>query len=134
MLIAGLQRLRAVLPWLMPGAAVLFLAWALLVLGSEELVLDITGRYRWVVYGLGFALAGGFHRSRLFVVMLGLGALDLVTSGAPETDILSALGTVLLVLIGALALVRDRGVASGTGAGQIAVSTAVASVPALWFL
>ena len=126
-------RLRAVLPWLTPGAAVLFLAWALLVLGSEELVLDITGRYRWVVYGLGFALAGGFHRSRLFVVMLGLGALDLVTSGAPETDILSALGTVLLVLIGVLALVRDRGVASGTGAGQIAVSTAVASVPALWF-
>ncbi len=56
-----------------------------------------------------------------------------VTSGAPETDILSALGTVVLVLIGVLALMRDRGVASGTGAGQIAVSMAVAGIPALWF-
>ena len=126
-------RLSVVLSWLMPGAAVLLLAWGLLVFGSEELLLEITGRYRWVVYGLGFALAGGFHRSRLFVVMLGLGALDLVTSGAPETDILSALGTVVLILIGVLALTRDRGVASGTGAGQIAVSTAVAGIPALWF-
>ena len=51
----------------------LFVAVALLVLGSEELVLDITGSYRWVVYGLGFALAGGFHRSRLVVVAPVLG-------------------------------------------------------------
>ena len=126
-------RLTVVLSWLMPGAAVLLLAWGLLVFGSEKLLLEITGRYRWVVYGLGFALAGGFHRSRLFVVMLGHGALDLVTSGAPETEILSALGTVVLILIGVLALVRDRGVASGAGAGEIAVSTAVAGIPALWF-
>ena len=58
--------LKAALPWLMPGAAVLLLVGTLLSLGSEELILEITGRYRWVVYGLGFALAGGFHRSRIF--------------------------------------------------------------------
>ncbi len=126
-------QVRAALLWLTPGAPVLLLAVALLVLGSEELLLDITGSYRWVVYGLGFALAGGFHRSRIFVVVLGLGALDLVTSGAPETDILSALGTVLLVLIGALSLMRDRGVASSTGVAQIAASLVLAGVPALWF-
>ena len=117
----------------MPGAAVLLLAAALLLIGSEELVLAVTGRYRWVVYGLGFALAGGFHRSRLFVVVLGLGALDLVTSSVPETDILSALGTVLLLLIGALSLIRDRGVASSAGVAQIAASAVLAAVPAMVF-
>ena len=126
-------QLKAALLWLTPGAPVLVVAAALLVLGSEELVLNITGSYRWVVYGLGFALAGGFHRSRLFVVVLGLGALDLVTSGVPETDILSALGTVLLVLIGALSLMRDRGVASSTGVAQITASLVLAGVPALVF-
>ena len=125
--------LGVVLAWLMPGAAVLLVAAALLVLGSEELVLEITGRGRWVVYGLGLALAGGFHRSRLFVVVLGLGALDLVTSNVPETDTLSALGSVLLVLIGALSLMRDRGVVSSTGVGQIAASTVLAGIPAVVF-
>jgi len=52
---------------------VLFVAVALLMLGREELVVDITGSYRWVVYGLGFVLAGGFHRSRLVVVAPVLG-------------------------------------------------------------
>jgi diguanylate cyclase (GGDEF)-like protein len=125
--------LRTVLQWLMPGAPILLVAWVLLVLGSDELILDITGRYRWVVYGLGFAFAAGFHRSRIFVVVLGLGALDLVTSSVSETDILSALGTVLLVLIGALSLMRDRGVASRTGMSQIAASMVLAGVPWLIF-
>jgi diguanylate cyclase (GGDEF)-like protein len=67
------------------------------------------------------------------VVVLGLGALDLVTSSVSETDILSALGTVLLVLIGALSLMRDRGVASRTGMSQIAASMVLAGVPWLIF-
>ena len=128
-----IPQLRVVLAWLMPGAGVLLVTGVLLLLGSAELVLEVTGRYRWVVYGLGFAFAGGFHRSRLFVVVLGHGALDLVTSGVPETDVLSALGTVLLVLIGALSLMRDRGVASTAGIGQIVASTVLAAVPAMVF-
>jgi len=128
-----IPQLRVVLTWLMPGAGVLLVTGVLLLLGSDELVLEVTGRYRWVVYGLGFAFAGGFHRSRLFVVVLGLAALDLVTSGVPETDVLSALGTVLLVLIGALSLMRDRGVASSAGIGQIVASTILAAVPAMVF-
>ena len=126
-------RLKAVLQWVVPGAPVLFVTGVLLLLGSEEFILGITGRYRWIVYALGFVLAGGFHRSRLFVVVVGLGALDLATSSVPETDILSALGTVLLILIGALSLTRDRGVASSTGLAQIGASLVLAGVPALVF-
>jgi len=100
---------------------------------SEQLILDLTGQYRWVVYALGIALAGGFHRSRLFVVLISLGAIDIATLGVPETDILSVLGTVLLFLIGVLALMRDRGVASSAGLGQIVISTVLAAVPALIF-
>lgn len=121
------------LQWVVPGAPVLFVTGVLLLFGNEAFILGITGRYRWVVYGLGFVLAGGFHRSRLFVVVVGLGALDLATSSVPETDILSALGTVLLILIGALSLTRDRGVASSTGVAQIAASLVLAGVPALVF-
>lgn len=128
-----MPQLRVVLVWLMPGAGVLLFAGALLLFGSDEVVLEVTGRYRWVVYGLGFAFAGGFHRSRVFVVVLGLGALDLVTSSVPETDVLSALGTVLLVLIGALSLMRDRGIVSSIGVGQIVASTVLAAVPARVF-
>jgi len=128
-----IPQLRVVLVWLMPGAGVLLVTGVLLLFGSDELVLEVTGRYRWVVYGLGFAVAGGFHRSRLFVVVLGLGALDLVTSSVPETDILSALGTVLLLLIGALSWMRDRGVASSAGVVQIAASAVVVAVPAMVF-
>lgn len=119
--------------WLVPGAPVLLLAALVLAIMSEQLILDLTGQYRWVVYALGIALAGGFHRSRLFVVLISLGAIDIATLGVPETDILSVLGTVLLFLIGVLALVRDRGVASSAGLGQIVISTVLAAVPALIF-
>ncbi len=119
--------------WFVPGGGVLTAAALLVTLGDEALMLAVSGEYRWAVYGLSAALAGGFHRSRVFTVVLGLGALDLVTGDAPELDALGALGSVFVLSVGVLALSRDRGVASTTGATQIGAITVAALVPGLIF-
>ncbi len=99
----------------------------------EGTILQVTGTYRWIVYGAAAALAGGFHRSRVFVAALGLAALDLVAGGSTEMDVLAALGTVYVVVVGLLALSRDRGIASPTGLTQVAASAAGGFVPGILF-
>ena len=84
-----------------------------------------------VVYGLGAALAGGFHRSRVFLAVVGLGALDLVASSAPQADATGAFGSVLVLVIGLISIGRDRGVASAAGVSQILGGVVIGALPAL---
>jgi hypothetical protein len=51
---------RVALPWLWPGGAVLLVSVGLIAMGDDALLRQVTGQYRWVVYGLTAALAGGF--------------------------------------------------------------------------
>lgn len=116
-----------------PGGIPLGIALLALSTASPELLSDIAGQYRWAVYGLTGVLAWAFHRSRVFVAVLWLAALDSVVSQAPETDLMGSAGGVAVALLGLLALSRDRGVTSRTGAGQVAASVVLMGIPALLF-
>ncbi len=108
-----------VLRGLLPGAAVAAAAAAALLGLDPQIVSDLTGTYRLVVYGAGLALSCVFHRSRAFIALVVIAWLDVAAVGRPEQiALLPALGTTVLGIVGLLALTRDRGVASRVGAAQ----------------
>ena len=113
------------------GAGPILLAGIFAAVLEPAQVEALTGSYRWGVYGLAAVLSLGFHRSRVFVAVLWLSALDWVMSTAPETDLLGAAGGVAVVLLAVLSLSRDRGVASSVGLGQLGASLLLAGIPAL---
>jgi diguanylate cyclase (GGDEF)-like protein len=121
---------RRALPWLLPGGAVLLACVSLLAWGPDGLPAVLTTRYRWIVYGSTLALAWGFHRSRVAIAVIALAALDLA-AGAPGSALFPAGSSVLLVVLGLLALLRDRGVTSLQALLQLAAVGVVAAVPAL---
>jgi hypothetical protein len=126
---------RRVFEALFPGAVVFGLAVGAIALpGGDVRVQEVADTYGSVVYGAGLALSWVFHRSRVFIVLLCLGLVDLGLSDAPDrAALVVALGTVLIAVIGVLALSRDRGVLSRGGIAQMAAGGALASLALLVF-
>jgi len=88
----------------------------------------ITDRYALLLYGVGGVLAASFHRSRVLVALVGVAVVDVSTAAEPSAaDALLPLGTMLLAMLGVLALLRDRGVTSRAGLVQVAIGVAVAA-------
>lgn len=114
---------------LFPGAIVFALAvTSLMVAGGDSLIGEVTETYGRVVYGAGLALAWVFHRSRVFIVLICLGLLDIGLAGQLDRgDLVVTFGTVLIALIGVLALTRDRGMMSRGGVLQLAIAAAFAT-------
>lgn len=122
--------MRAALRALLPGGGVLAVAAAFLFLAEAPLVEDVASTYGLVTYGAGLALAWVFHRSRAFITLCLFAWLDIAIVGATQdrADLLISLGTVVLVLVGFLGVVRDRGVLSSIGATQAVVVSAIAAI------
>jgi diguanylate cyclase (GGDEF)-like protein len=118
--------LRKILRALAPGVSVSLAAVLVLMLIPAE-VARIVEDYALVAYGAGLALAWVFRRSRAFVALALLIWLDIIVFGGPGwRGLLLVLGTVAIAVIGALGIVRDRGVASRWGLVQVLLSSAVA--------
>lgn len=120
---------------LLPGGGVLLAAAVFLVLADAPLVEYVASTYGLVTYGAGLALAWVFHRSRAFIT-LGLFAwldIAIVGSAVDRSDLLLSLGTVVIVLVGVLGVLRDRGVLSSIGAMQAVAVSAVAALGGFFF-
>jgi len=125
--------LRKILRRLAPGVSVSLAAVLVLMLIPAE-VARIVEDYALVAYGAGLALAWVFRRSRAFVALALLIWLDIIVFGGPGwRGLLLVLGTVAIAVIGALGIVRDRGVASRWGLVQVLLSSAVASAAGVVF-
>jgi diguanylate cyclase (GGDEF)-like protein len=113
--------LRAALPGLLVVAPT---AAAIALLGDDALA-TLTGRYALVVFVVGALMAALFHRSRVVVALLALGFLDGAFLGGEGFELFLPLGTVVVGLLGLLALTRDCGVRSRAGLLQLGVGAAV---------
>lgn len=112
---------------LLPGTVVALVAGALLWRLPDQLE-TITARYALVLYGVGAVLAAFFHRSRVLVALVGVAVVDLGRDAEPSAAAsLLPLGTMLLAMLGVLALLRDRGVTSRAGLVQVAIGVAIAA-------
>lgn len=118
-----------------PGAIVFALAvTSLVVPGGDLLIGELTETYGRVVYGVGLALAWVFHRSRVFVVLICLGLLDIgLANELDREELVLTFGTVLIALIGVLALTRDRGMTSRGGLVQLSTGAAFAAIAMVTF-
>jgi GGDEF domain-containing protein len=126
--------MRRALRALLPGGAVLLAAVAFLFLADARDVDRIATTYGLVVYGAGIALAWVFHRSRAFTALCILGWVDIAILGEPDrAGLIVALGTVVMGLIGALAVMRDHGIASRVGSIQVFGASAVAALAGVVF-
>jgi GGDEF domain-containing protein len=105
----------------LPAAAVLLAVTAALALVEDASLTLVTERYALVVFGVGAGLGAVFHRSRVVIASMALAYLEWARRGAPDAIALQGYVTALLALLGALALVRDRGVRSRLGLAQVAV-------------
>ena len=113
----------------MPGSAVLLAVGVGLAVLDESTLATITGRYSLVEYAVGGALAVVFHRSRVVVGLLAIAYLDLAFVGAAgATERFVPLATVVVGVLGVLALVRDRGVRSRAGLVQLVGSAALVTL------
>ncbi len=127
----------AVVGWLWPGA-ILFLTgvWFSAAWGDATWFSQAVPLYAPVVFGIGLLLAWRFGRSRVSAVLVGLALLNyLPGSGSGEATAGSpweAGGIILLVMIGALSVLKDHGVFSRLGIVQPLI--AAAGVSAGWAL
>jgi hypothetical protein len=104
-------------------------------LAPDRTIVDLAGTYGLVVYGAGLALAWVFHRSRAFIALAALAVVDITVLGEPDRrEILLAAGTVVLLLVAILGVVRDRGVASRVGSIQLLGASALGAASALVFV
>jgi len=114
---------------LLPGGVVLLAAVAFFFWQPVSTVEYVATTYGLVVYGAGLALAWVFHRSRAFAAMCVLGWVEIVILDEPDrVGLILALGTVVMALIGALAVMRDHGIASPVGSTQVLGAGAVAAL------
>ncbi|MEM7415470.1 MAG: GGDEF domain-containing protein [Gemmatimonadota bacterium] len=119
---------------LLPGGAVLLLAIGFMSLASDEYVENFAETYGLVAYGAGLALAWVFYRSRAFIALTILAWMDIAIVGSPNpVELLMGLGTVVILLMGMLGVVRDRGVASQIGVIQAVIVSVVAAIGGLYF-
>jgi len=116
--------MKRILSWVVPGGFVLALSVALVMgFGTGGLLEKVGGGgYPWVVFGAVVLLAVFFHRSRVVLIALGLGGLQLVFSqGAGGFTGFFLAGGLLALSVGFLVLSQDRGVFSTAGLFQSAV-------------
>ena len=110
--------------------------WFAAALGEATWFSQAVPLYAPVVFGIGLLLAWRFGRSRVSAVLVGLALLNyLPGSGSGEATAGSpweAGGIILLVLIGALSVLKDHGVFSRLGIIQSLI--AAAGVSASWAL
>jgi diguanylate cyclase (GGDEF)-like protein len=112
-----MRALRGVLP-----ALLVLIALPLAVTLVEDATLDlVTGRYALVAYAAGAVLAVVFHRSRVVIAAVGLAYLHLARGGLGAEGYV-AFATALVVLVGVLAMLRDRGIRSRIGLLQVGAS------------
>jgi len=117
-----------------PGAGVLLAAVVFMALASDRVVADTAGTYGLVVYGAGLALAWVFHRSRAFIALGALAVVDITLLGEVDrSELLIAFGTIVLLLLGVLAVLRDRGVASRVGSLQLLGAATLGAISVLVF-
>jgi diguanylate cyclase (GGDEF)-like protein len=108
----------------LPAAAVLLAVTGALALVEDASLAIVTERYALVVFGVGGVLGAVFHRSRVVIASVALAYLEWARRGLLDAIELQAYVTALLALLGAVALMRDRGVRSRVGAAQVAVAAA----------
>lgn len=114
---------------LLPGLVVLLAVGVTLAVLPEATLATITGRYALVVYAAGSVLAAVFHRSRVVAGLLALAYLDLAFVDVPSAaERFVPLATVVVALLGVLALVRDRGVRSRAGWVQLLACAALVTL------
>lgn len=138
--------MRRIASGLLPGLLVILAVVLADRFAPPEDVTWFVGTYGIVVYLGGLVLAWIFHRSRAFIVLLLVGCMELfvvdagggselsrileplTVDGTGEASVLF-MGTAVLGLVGVLALMRDRGIASRLGLLQLfgAVGVAVAA-------
>lgn len=112
----------------------LLLAIGFMSLASDEYVENFAETYGLVAYGAGLALAWVFYRSRAFIALTILAWMDIAIVGSPNpVELLMGLGTVVILLMGMLGVVRDRGVASQIGVIQAVIVSVVAAIGGLYF-
>ncbi|MCH7855903.1 MAG: GGDEF domain-containing protein [Gemmatimonadetes bacterium] len=120
-----------------PGA-ILFLTgvWFAAAWGNAEWFSQAVPYYAPVVFGIGLLLAWRFGRSRVSAVLVGLALLNYLPGselgGATAGSPWEAGGIILLVLIGALSVLKDHGVFSRFGIVQPLI--VAAGVSASWAL
>ncbi len=100
---------------------------ALLIWRLPDQLETITDRYALLLYGAGVVLAAFFHRSRVVLALIGVAIVHASMGTEPSAvDPLLPLGTMLLAMLGALAVLRDRGVMSRGGLIQLGIGVAIA--------
>lgn len=126
-----IRALRAILP----GGIVLLLAVCFILLApDDEVIENFASTYGLVAYGAGLALAWVFYRSRAFIALCILAWMDIAVVDSPyRVELLMGLGTVVILLLGAHGVVRDRGVASQIGVLQAVATSFIAAIGGLFF-
>jgi len=126
--------MKAFLHWTFPGAFLFLLAFFLKAgFGPEGLMEGVVSGYPWAVYGTTFFLAVFFHRSRVAVAALALAATAWI--GATQAGGFTAFyfaGGLLALLLGATALLNDRGLFTTPGLLQVGGVAVVAFFGALF--
>lgn len=126
--------MRGLLQWIAPGAGLLLLALALKMgLGPEGVVEGVVTGYPWAVYAATFFLAVFFHRSRVVVAVLALAVTAWIgVSHAGGFTAFFFAGGILALLLGATAVLKDRGLFTTPGLLQMGVAGVVAFFSALF--
>jgi diguanylate cyclase (GGDEF)-like protein len=113
-----MRALRGLLP-----ALLVLIALPVAVTLVDDGTLDlVTGRYALLVFAAGGVLAAVFHRSRVVIGSAGLAYLYQVRGGELGQGGEVAFSTALVVLVGVLAVSRDRGLRSRIGLLQVSAS------------
>lgn len=110
--------IRFVVRWLLPGGLILAAAVAFDRFASAELAEEVARGYPEVALVATVLLAWIFHRSRVALVAVGLAALLLIQGRMGSGPVLEAATMAVLLVMGGLAVTRDRGVRSPGGLGQ----------------
>jgi GGDEF domain-containing protein len=113
--------MNVLLRWLVPGGLVVGAALALSKgLAPDGFVERAVVGYPWVVYAAVLFLAGFFHRSRVVVAILALGATAfLASTRAGGFTALYFAGGLLALVLGMVTVLKDRGILSPGGLLQI---------------
>lgn len=120
-----LRDVRVVRGWIWPGMILFVVAFLLATFAADSWLLGLAWLYPVVVYCGGLFLAWRFRRSRVAAVLLGLFMMDVLLR--PSTiepgvgSVWDASGVLFLMLMAAVAAMRDRGVLSPRGLTQIGV-------------
>ncbi len=113
-----------------PGGLVILAAVAVLRLAGESgLLAAITTGYPYVIFAAALLLAWRFHRSRVVAAILAIGLIERslqIVAGAEVHSLHAASAFLLPLVLGLLAVARDRGVFTLAGLSQL-VSVVVAA-------